>query len=151
MDLGLKGKNVIVTGGSRGIGRATALEFAAEGANVAFCARGAEALEKTRGELEARGVKVHAACCDVSDAGALEGFLDRANDALGGIDILINNPSGFGLTDDEAGWEVSWAVDMMATVRATWRVAPWMEARGGGSIVHISSISGLIWILNVLE
>ncbi len=143
MDLGLTGKNVIITGASRGIGRATALEFAAEGANVAICARGAEALEITRSDVAALGVTVHARSCDVSDADALKAFINSANEALGGIDILINNPSGFGLTDDEAGWEASLNIDMMATVRATWQVVPWMEARGGGAIVHISSISGL--------
>ncbi|MGR9090420.1 MAG: SDR family NAD(P)-dependent oxidoreductase [Gammaproteobacteria bacterium] len=143
MDLGLKGKNVIITGASRGIGRATALEFAAEGANVAICARGAEALEKTRADIAACGVTVHAQTCDVADAEALKAFLGGANETLGGIDVLINNPSGFGITDDEAGWEASLNVDMMATVRATWQVVPWMEARGGGAIIHISSTSGL--------
>lgn len=143
MDLGLKGKNVIITGASRGIGRATALEFATEGANVAICARGAEALEKTRADIAAHGVTVHAQTCDVSNADDLKKFLNGANEALGGIDVLINNPSGFGITDDEAGWEASLNVDMMATVRATWQVVPWMEARGGGAIVHISSASGL--------
>ena len=63
MDLGLAGKNVIVTGGSRGIGRASALEFAAEGANLAICARGQEALDSTAAELEAAGVKCYAAIC----------------------------------------------------------------------------------------
>ena len=143
MDLGLAGKNAIVTGGSRGIGRASALEFANEGANVAICARGEEALQSTAADLRAAGVTVHAETCDISDADALRGFVTNANTALGGIDILINNPSGFGLTDDEAGWEASLKIDLMATVRATWQVVPWMRARGGGAIVHISSISGL--------
>jgi NAD(P)-dependent dehydrogenase (short-subunit alcohol dehydrogenase family) len=143
MDLGLAGKNAIVTGGSRGIGRATALELAAEGANVAICARGRDALDATRAELEARGVTVYTAICDVADVASLKGFLDGANDTLGGIDILVNNPSGFGLTDDEAGWEASLGIDLMATVRATRQVVPWMAARGGGAIVHLSSISGL--------
>ena len=143
MDLGLAGKNVIITGASRGIGRASAEAFAVEGANLAICARGLAALEKTREELRAHGGRVFAKSCDVSDRDALSSFLDDANSELGGIDILINNPSGFGLTDDEAGWEAGWSVDMMASVRAVWQVAPWMEARGGGSIVHISSISGL--------
>ncbi len=143
MDLGLKGKNVVVTGGSKGIGRATALALADEGANVAICARGAEALEATRKDIEARGVKAHAAPCDVADAAALAAFLDGARAALGSVDILVNNPSGFGMTDDEAGWKVSVDIDLMATVRATQHVIPWMEAAGGGSIVHISSISGL--------
>jgi 3-oxoacyl-[acyl-carrier protein] reductase len=143
MDLGLSGKNAIVTGASRGIGRATALEFAREGGNLAICARSAEPLEKARAEIAALGVKVHAEVCDVADATALNTFLESSNKALGGIDILVNNPSGFGLTDDEAGWEASLNTDLMATVRATWQVVPWMAARGGGSIVHISSISGL--------
>ena len=143
MDLGLKGKNAIVTGGSKGIGRSTALGLAAEGANVAICARGAEALESTRRELAACGVKAFAASCDVGNADALAAFMNDARAALGGVDILINNPSGFGMTDDEAGWKVSVDIDLMATVRATQQVIPWMEAAGGGSIVHVSSISGL--------
>jgi 3-oxoacyl-[acyl-carrier protein] reductase len=143
MDLGLAGKNVVITGASRGIGRATALQFASEGANVAICARGLEALEKTEKELRAHGGAVFAKSCDVSYAESLTEFLGDANKSLGGVDILVNNPSGFGLTDDEAGWDAGWSVDMMASVRAVWQVTPWMEARGGGAIVHISSISGL--------
>ncbi len=143
MDLGLKGKNAIVTGGSKGIGRCTALALAAEGANVAICARGQAALDQTAKEIEAAGVKAYAASCDVADAGALKKFLDDAKAALGGVDILVNNPSGFGMTDDEDGWKVSVDIDLMATVRATQQVTPWMAAAGGGSIVHISSISGL--------
>jgi len=134
MDLGLSGKNVVITGASRGIGRATALQFASEGANVAICARGLEALEKTEKELQAHGGAVFAKSCDVSDLEALSEFLGEANKALGGVDILVNNPSGFGLTDDEAGWNAGWSVDMMASVRAVWQVTPWMEARGGGAI-----------------
>ncbi|MGE3850029.1 MAG: SDR family NAD(P)-dependent oxidoreductase [Gammaproteobacteria bacterium] len=143
MDLGLKGKGVIVTGASRGIGRAIALEFAREGANVAICARGAEALEQTRADIAALGVKVHAQTCDVGQADSLNAFLDAAHGALGRIDVLINNPSGFGVTDNEDGWAASMAIDMMAPVRATWKVAPWIEQQGGGAIVHISSISGM--------
>ncbi|MGD9603326.1 MAG: SDR family NAD(P)-dependent oxidoreductase [Gammaproteobacteria bacterium] len=143
MDLGLKGKSVIVTGASRGIGRAIAHAFADEGANVAICARGGDALEKTRGELAAKGVKVHAAGCDVGNAAELNRFLDGAHAALGRVDVLVNNPSGFGVTDNEDGWAASLAVDVMAPVRATWKVVPWLEAQGGGAIIHISSISGL--------
>jgi len=143
MDLGLAGKGVIVTGGSRGIGRSVALAFAREGAHVAICARGVEALEKTAAELSALGAKVHSSPCDVSDKAALERFLDGARDALGRIHVLVNNASGFGVADNEQGWEQGFKVDMMATVRATWRVAPWMAESGGGAIVNISSISGL--------
>ncbi len=143
MDLQLKNKNVIVTGGSKGIGRAIALAFADEGVNVAICARGAEALARTKDEIAARGVNVFAASCDVGDAAALAKFLDHANAHLGGVDVLINNPSGFGMADDEAGWKSGFDVDMMAAVRATQQVTPWIAARGGGAIVHISSISGM--------
>ena len=143
MELGLKGKGVIVTGASRGIGRAIALEFAREGANLAICARGAEALEETRAEIAKLGVKVHAQTCDVGQADALNGFLDAAHAALGRVDVLVNNPSGFGVTDNEEGWAASMAVDVMAPVRATWKVVPWLEKQGGGAVIHISSISGM--------
>ena len=143
MDLELAGKNVVITGGSKGIGRAAALAFAAEGANVAICARGQEALDKTAEDIRSAGVKAFAGSCDVGDAAQLSSFLDNARDALGGVDVLINNPSGFGMTDDEDGWKASVDIDLMATVRATQQVTPWMEQAGGGAIVHISSISGL--------
>jgi 3-oxoacyl-[acyl-carrier protein] reductase len=143
MNLQLKNKNVIVTGGSKGIGRAVALAFADEGANVAICARGADALARTRNEVAARGVKCFAQSCDVGDAALLAAFLDAANTSLGGIDVLVNNPSGFGMSDDEAGGKLGFDVDMMAAVRATQQVTPWIAARGGGAIIHISSISGM--------
>jgi len=143
MDLGLAGKGVIVTGGSKGIGRSTALAFAREGAAVAICARGAEALERTAGELRALGGKVHAASCDVADAASLEVFLDGARNALGAVHVLVNNTSGFGLSDDPAGWQKGFDVDVMATVRATWKVVPWIVEAGGGAILNVSSIAGL--------
>jgi 3-oxoacyl-[acyl-carrier protein] reductase len=143
VNLNLKHKNIIVTGGSKGIGRAIALAFADEGANVAICARGMAALDSTRDEVAAKGVKCFAAACDVGDASALAQFLEAANAALGGVDVLVNNPSGFGMTDDEAGWKSGFDVDMMAAVRSTQTVTPWIAARGGGAIIHISSISGM--------
>jgi 3-oxoacyl-[acyl-carrier protein] reductase len=69
--------------------------------------------------------------------------MDSAISALGGLDVLVNNPSGFGRTDDEEGWRVGLDVDLMALVRASWKAVDAMKAAGGGSIVHISSISGL--------
>ena len=143
MDLGLKDKAVIVTGASKGIGRCIALGFAEEGAHVALCARGEEALSKTAEEIAALGVKVHAETCDVSDKEALDAFLDASHAALGGADILINNTSGFGVSDDEAGWQAGFDVDVMSSVRATWKVVPWMREAHGGSVIHISSTSAL--------
>ncbi len=143
MDLGLKGRGVVITGASRGIGRAIALEFAAEGANVAICARGQDALDTTRAELEARGVTVHAQTCDVADSQALTDFLNQSRERLGSVDVLVNNSSGFGTSDDETGWQMSYAIDVMASVRATWQVVPWMTEAGHGVVIHIASTSGL--------
>jgi 3-oxoacyl-[acyl-carrier protein] reductase len=143
MELGLKGRNVIVTGGSRGIGFGIAKAFAMEGANVSVCARGQESLDNARAVLEELGVRVHAARCDVSDPAGLEAYIGSAAEALGGLNVLVNNPSGFGRGDDEEGWKASLDVDLMALVRAGWTAIPLIEKAGGGSLVHISSISGL--------
>ena len=143
MELGLQGKRAIVTGASRGIGFAIAEALAAEGCAVSICARGQIGLDAAAAKISARGGKVHAAACDVSDKDALESYMDSAIGALGGLDVLVNNPSGFGRTDDEEGWRVGLDVDLMALVRASWKAVDAMQAAGGGSIVHISSISGL--------
>ena len=143
MDLGLKGKNVIITGGSKGIGRSTALGFAAEGANVAICARGQEALDKVTEEIEALGVKAYAAPCDVADADALKKFLQAAKEAFGSVDVLVNNTSALSDGDDADAWKTSIEIDLMSTVTSTQTVIPWMVENGGGSIVHVSTISAL--------
>jgi len=143
MELGLRGRNVIVTGGSRGIGRSTALAFARAGANVAICARGEDGVRKATAELGALGVKAFGAACDVADAAALGAFLDAAREALGSVHVLVNNTSGFGISDDEDGWRKGFDVDVMATVRACWKVAPMIAEAGGGAILHVSTISGL--------
>lgn len=142
MIISFKAKNVVIAGGSRGIGRSIALAFAAEGANVSICARGAEQLEVTRAEVARHGGKVHAGVCDLADGTAVRRYVAEAAAALGGIDVLVNNASGFGKTDDEAGWGVSVSVDLMASVRASEVAIPFLE-RQGGSIIHITSISGL--------
>jgi 3-oxoacyl-[acyl-carrier protein] reductase len=143
MKLGLEGRGIIVTGGSRGIGRSIALAFADEGAHVAICARGADALASTAEEIRARGVKVHAAACDVSDGDALEQFLEESHAALGSVSVLVNNATGYGMSDDEAGWRAGFDVDILATVRATRKVIPWLEEAGSGSIILISSTAAL--------
>lgn len=142
MQLTFKGKRVVVAGGSKGIGRAIAIGFAACGASVSICARGQAALDSARAEIEATGVKGHAASCDLADAAAIAGYVKTATEALGGLDILVNNASGFGLADDEAGWAAGLNVDVMATVRASHAAMPHLEKAGGGVILNISSISG---------
>ena len=143
MDLGMRGKSAVVTGASRGIGRAIALRMAAEGAGVAICARGEAALREVEAELRKHDVPVYAAVCDVGNAEALDEFLDAARASLGRVDILVNNPSGFAFADDPAAWASTLNVDLMAAVRASEKVAQWMGSAGGGAIVHISSIAGL--------
>jgi len=143
MAFDFKDRRVVVAGGSRGIGRAIAMAFARSGANVSLCARGARALEATRAELAAFGGRVHAAPCDLADGAAVARYVAEAAQALAGIDVLVNNASGFGMADDEAGWAAGLAVDVMAMVRASHAALPWLEkARAGASIIHISSISG---------
>jgi 3-oxoacyl-[acyl-carrier protein] reductase len=143
MDLQLAGRNCIVTGASRGIGRAIALGLAAEGAHLAICARGEPALQAARAEIEARGVRVFADTCDLADADALRTFLAASHQALGGVDILIHNASALAIGPDMDAWNASLQVDLLAAVRACEQVVPWMAAGGGGSILFISSISGI--------
>jgi 3-oxoacyl-[acyl-carrier protein] reductase len=142
MDLGLKGKVAIVTGGSRGIGRAIALGLAAEGCNVAICARGEEVLRKTESEIKATGVRVVASSVDVTDAAALDAFVAQVASTLGRIDALVNNAGGNFPGDDDEAWHKALELNLMAAVRATRAVVPHMRAAGGGSIVNITSIWG---------
>jgi 3-oxoacyl-[acyl-carrier protein] reductase len=143
MKIDLAGKRAIVAGGSRGIGRAIALAFAAAGAGVSICARGAERLAATRDEIARHGGAAHAAVCDLVDGEAIPRYVEEAAAALGGIDILVNNASAFGAIDDEGGWASSVAIDLMATVRAIRAALPSLEKSAAGVILNISSISGL--------
>ena len=142
MNIDFTGKKVVVCGGSRGIGRAMALGFAGAGADVSICARRAETLEETRREVAAQGHIAHAGAADLGEKTAIEGYIASAAAALGGIDVLINNASAFGSSDDEAGWMSSMAIDMMAIVHATHAALPFLKA-GKGSVINTSSISAL--------
>jgi len=142
MNIDFTGKRAIICGGSRGIGRAIALGFAAAGGDVSICARGAETLERTRTEVAAIGHKAHAGSCDLSDAAAIRSYITTAATELGGIDLLVNNASAFGSTDDEAGWMSSMAIDMMAIVHATQAALPYLKETKG-SVVNTSSIAAM--------
>ena len=109
---------------------------------MAICARGVERLRQTEAELRNLGATVHASPCDLADGDAVSTWVDDAAEALGGLDVLVNNASAFAGTDDEAGWGASLDVDLMASVRASRAALPWME-EAGGAIVNVASISGL--------
>jgi len=142
MDLGLKGKNALVTGGSKGIGLAIADLFAAEGANVAICARDAGEVGKVVTSLTASGVKAWGRSTDVSDPTALKQWVDDAAAELGGIDTLVCNVSALAVGDTPETWEKSFRVDMMHTVNSVAAAVAYLEKSTSASIVIISSVSG---------
>ena len=143
MQLGLKGKNAVVTGGSKGIGRSIALALAAEGVNVAICARSEGPLNDTLKDIEAQGVKGYREACDVGNKDSLDGFLGNARRELGSVDILVSNVSALGAGNDLKAWDANVTLDLMSTVRAVDRVLPWMKDAGSGTIIILSSISGI--------
>jgi 3-oxoacyl-[acyl-carrier protein] reductase len=143
MGFDFNGKRVVVAGGSRGIGRSIALGFAQAGAAVSVCARNPEGLKAVAAELAAYDHPVHTAACDLADGEAISAYIAAAGEALGGIDILINNASGFGGGDTEAGWEAGIQVDLMATVRAGHAALPFLRQSADAAIVNVTSISAL--------
>ncbi len=142
MDLGLKGLKAVVTGGTKGIGRAIAQTLAAEGANVAICARNAEEVAATVAELSAQGIKAFGRVVDVADGPGLAAWVTEAAATLGGIDIVVANVSALAIAADEAAWQRGFEVDMMGTVRLVGAAMPHLERSGHASIVTISSVSG---------
>jgi 3-oxoacyl-[acyl-carrier protein] reductase len=145
MEISFKGKKVLVGGGSRGIGRSIALAFAAAGADVAICARGADGVKAAEADLRRHGTKVIGTACDLGDESAVTGFVNDAAKVFGGIDVLVNNASGVGLKDDEAGWQAGIDIDLLATARATRTAIPFLE-KSRGNIINITSISGMMAI-----
>ena len=138
MDLQLTGKRVLVTGGTRGIGRAIVAAFAAEGAVVEFCARSEDACASTAADL---GPSVTGTAVDVGDGPALTAWVGAAAERLGGIDAVVSNVSALAIGDGEENWRASFEVDLMGTVRLATAALPYLtESRG--SIVAISSVSG---------
>jgi 3-oxoacyl-[acyl-carrier protein] reductase len=143
MDLGLKGLNVLVTGGTKGIGRRAADLFAAEGANVSICARNAAEIDQAVAHLKSSGGKAFGQAIDVGDKAALEGWVQASAKALGGVDIVIANVSALAAAEDtEASWQAEFNIDMMHTVRTVNAALPYLETSKWPSVVIVSSVSG---------
>lgn len=146
MDLGLASKVGLVTGGSRGIGRAIALRLAAEGAHVGICGRTSETLRATVQELKDKGVHAHGVAADVTQPGEVERFVDEAAQALGGVDVVVANVGGSAgrglLESTPEDWQTTFDLNLFHAVRTIRAAVPHMQQRGGGSAVSIASISG---------
>jgi 3-oxoacyl-[acyl-carrier protein] reductase len=142
MDLGLGGLNAVVTGATRGIGRAIAETLADEGANVAICARHSDAVEATVAALEAKGVRATGRALDVGDGPALQEWVRDVATEFGGIDIVVSNVSALAIGGDEAHWESGFQIDMMGAVRLVDAAMPSLEQSTAPCIVTISSVSG---------
>ncbi|MBV8682617.1 MAG: SDR family oxidoreductase [Caulobacteraceae bacterium] len=145
MDLQLKGRNAIVLGGTRGIGRAIAETLAAEGANIAVCARNADQVTEAVGELGRTGVKATGGAVDIMDGEALRAWVAKAAQELGGIDVLVSNAGAMAIGGDPASWEQNFRLDVLGAVNAFEAAKPFLiksgETKGDASFVIISSVS----------
>src|SRR2546428_947940 len=146
MDLGLHGKVALVTGGSRGIGRAIVHDFAKEGCHVAFSARGEEALKATEREVAELGAKVLAVQADMTNTADIEQLVNHTVERFGSVDVLVNNVGG---SRGGQNWDTSdedWAevlyLNLFAAVRTTRLVIPLMRKRGWGRVINITSVYG---------
>jgi 3-oxoacyl-[acyl-carrier protein] reductase len=148
VDLGLTNKTALVTGGTKGIGKAIAIALAAEGTNVVICGRGEEALNEAKKEIEQNGGIVLAVQADLSKQEDVDQLISAAIDRFQTIDILVNNAGMVGGFDDFESlevedWQELFNVNLFGTVRVTKAVIPYMKKSGFGRIINISSESGV--------
>ncbi len=145
MDLHLKGKNAVVLGGTRGIGRAIAETLVAEGANVAICARNADLVKETVAALGNKGAKVTGGAVDIMDGPALKTWIEKAAGELGGIDILISNAGAMAQGADPASWESNFKLDVLGAVNAFDAAYPFLgkaaEKNKDAAFIIIASVS----------
>ena len=144
MELGLRGKVAAVTGGSEGIGKATVMRLAQEGAKVALCARRADILNAFADELRKSGAQVLAIVADATKPGDLERFIEETVKEFGRVDIVVNNAGGtgqdpFAKVTDEA-WQKDMDVKVFAHVRTTRAAVPHMKKQGGGRIINLNMV-----------
>jgi len=142
MDLGLKGKKVILTGGSRGIGRAALEIFSAEGCDVAFFSRNQQQVNETVASLSKHGGKVFGSTFDMNNAGGYNAWLTGAADRLGGCDIFVPGASSSG-SQATGDWQKSFEFDLLGTVHGCEALEPYLEKSGSGSVIIMSSTAAV--------